>query len=58
MKMEDISNQAEKTDKWLKERHPEVFADQTHLDEGTQERAYWHYGRLLALRDVIRALSH
>ncbi len=28
--------------------------EQKHLDEGTAERAYWHYGYLCALRDVLR----
>ncbi len=27
---------------------------QRHLDEGTVERAYWHYGYMVALRDVLR----
>lgn len=42
---------------WLKRNHPEVVADQKHLDEGSVERAYWHYGYMVALRDVMRLLT-
>lgn len=37
---------------WLKENAPDVFVEQRHLQEGTPERAYWHHGYLMALRDV------
>ena len=43
--------------KWLQESAPECFSDQTQLDEGTPERSYWHYGYLVALRDVLALLS-
>lgn len=42
---------------WLKENAPDVFAEQKHLDEGSQERVYWHYGYLVAVRDVYRVLT-
>lgn len=29
---------------------------QHHLDEGTPERAYWHYGYYVALVDVLQIL--
>lgn len=37
---------------FLKKNHPTVFTEQKHLDEGTAERAYWHYGRWGTLRDL------
>jgi hypothetical protein len=37
---------------WLRENAPECSEEQQHLDEGTAERVYWHYGYLIALRDV------
>ena len=40
---------------WLRETAPECQEEQRHLDDGTPERAYWHYGYLVALRD-LRAL--
>ena len=37
---------------WLADHAPYCTAEQAHLDEGTRERAYWHYGYVLALTDV------
>ena len=42
---------------FLKTHHPEVFDEQKHCDEGTIERAYWHYGYLVALRDIVRQVK-
>lgn len=42
---------------WLKQNHPEVFADQKHCDEGASERAYWHYGYMAAINDLVRAMT-
>lgn len=39
---------------WLKTKHPEVFEEQKHLDEGTPECVYWHYGRWSAFKDVYK----
>ena len=55
---ERISDQADEIEVWLKENHPEVVTDQKHLDKGTEARAYWHYGRLIALRDALQALAN
>jgi hypothetical protein len=59
-KIADISalqKRAEDLQDWLKENSPEVFKEQKHLDEGTQERIYWHYGYLVAVRDMYRFLT-
>ena len=42
---------------WLKENHPEVFDEQKHIESGTTERAYWHHGYMMALRDTIKLLQ-
>jgi hypothetical protein len=42
---------------WLNENHRAVFNDQKHLDEGTPERAYWHYGYMVALRDILKLME-
>ena len=34
-----------------------VSQEQTHLREGTTERAYWHHGYASALRDTLRVLE-
>jgi hypothetical protein len=31
--------------------------DQLHLEEGTSERTYWHYGYASALKDVLGILQ-
>ena len=41
---------------WLAQNAPQCAAEQKHLEEGSQERAYWHYGYLVALRDVMRLM--
>ena len=50
---------AEETEKWLREQQKaaDPFTEQRHLDAGTRERAYWHHGYLMALRDVIARLG-
>lgn len=54
---ERIAQQADAIAAWLLENAPYCTADQRHLDENTVERAYWHYGRLGALRDVLALLN-
>lgn len=41
---------------WLRAQGVDVREEQTHLDEGTRERLYWHYGYLIGLRDAMDAL--
>jgi hypothetical protein len=43
--------------RWLRENGPECTEEQAHLSEGTRERLYWHYGYLVALRDLKRLLE-
>lgn len=43
----------EETRDWLEDNAPECFDEQRHLDDGSKERAYWHYGYMMALRDVL-----
>ena len=35
----------------------ECVSEQRHLSEGSRERAYWRYGYMVALRDVLRFLE-
>lgn len=42
---------------WLRREDPACFSQQKHLEEGTGERVYWHYGYLSAVRDTLRLLS-
>jgi hypothetical protein len=34
-----------------------AVAEQKHLDQGSDERVYWHYGYASALQDVLRLLQ-
>lgn len=54
MDTERIRLQCLRLEGWLKENAPEVVEQQKHLDEGTEAQAYWHLGRLVALRDVLK----
>ena len=42
---------------WLAENAPACAAEQKHLDADTPERQYWHYGYLVALRDIQKLLG-
>lgn len=42
---------------WLKMQGVDVKREQAHLDEGSRERLYWHYGYLVGLRDAVNALT-
>lgn len=42
---------------WLADTAPQVTVEQKHLDEGSVERTYWHYGYMVALRDVLKLLD-
>jgi hypothetical protein len=50
-------SRAEELTEWLRVNAPECSLEQKHLDEGTAERTYWHYGYLSALRDILAFLS-
>jgi hypothetical protein len=55
--LDKINVRASAQEQWLRENAPHVVEDQKHLDDGSIERAYWHYGYLVALRDVRKLLS-
>ena len=44
--------------RWLAQHAPYCGTEQAHLDEGTRERAYWHYGYVVALTDVRDVLRN
>jgi hypothetical protein len=50
---EELERRRDDIAEWLAENAPYIVADQKHLDEHSIERAYWHYGYLVALRDVL-----
>jgi hypothetical protein len=50
--MQALSRRVAELTRWLAENAPACETAQKHLDQGTVEQAYWHYGYLCALRDV------
>lgn len=38
---------------WLRSNFPQIAKEQRHLDSGSVERYYWHYGYLMALLDTL-----
>lgn len=42
---------------WINHKAPQCLSEQKHLEEGSQERAYWAHGYLNALMDVLRLFS-
>jgi hypothetical protein len=55
--MQAISDKVAGLTQWLAENAPQCEMAQKHLDEGSVEQAYWHYGYLCALRDVVSAIN-
>lgn len=39
---------------WIQNKAPQCITEQKHLEDGSQERAYWAHGYLSALQDVMR----
>lgn len=52
-KAEKMTARADALREWLEREHPECSQEQRHLIDGSPERAYWHHGYLMALRDVL-----
>ena len=52
-----INGRIEDLARWMKLNAPECSIEQKHLNEDSQERAYWHFGYLAALKDVMRLLA-
>jgi hypothetical protein len=52
---QNIDDRIDRLAEWLAANAPECI-EQAHLDDGTRERAYWHYGYLTALRDMRELL--
>lgn len=54
---EIIRRQHDRLKDALSDEAPFTFVDHKHLDANTPERAYWHYGYITALNDVLRLLA-
>lgn len=54
---EALDRQIEALARWGDKNAPHCKREQAHAVEGTEARAYWHHGYLVALRDVKRLLA-
>ncbi|HLY97684.1 MAG TPA: hypothetical protein VKT33_01320 [Candidatus Angelobacter sp.] len=52
-----IEKRIRELSEWLKNNAGNAPAEQRHLDEGSQERIYWHYGYMVALKDMLRFMT-
>jgi len=52
-----IEKRIRDTSAWLEKHGGSCISEQKHLDEGSQERIYWHYGYLIALKDMLHFLT-
>jgi hypothetical protein len=57
-RIQGISDKAAALTEWLIQNAPHCQTAQKHLDPGTVEQAYWHYGYLCALKDILRVLEN
>src|SRR5262249_55507684 len=55
--LEKFSERVEGIERWLREHHAGEIKSARHLDEGTAERAYWHFGYAAALKDALRLIQ-
>lgn len=55
--METIDARLRALDEWADDHAGEARSQQSHLDEGTAERTYWHLGYRAALSDASALLA-
>lgn len=53
---DSLQKRADAIDAWLSEIGSSCKVKKRHCEEGTVERAYWHYGYMVALRDALDLL--
>jgi hypothetical protein len=52
-----IENRCREVREWIYHKAPQCLTEQRHLEESSQERAYWAHGYLMALLDVLGLFS-
>jgi hypothetical protein len=57
-RIQQISDKAAALTEWLIRHAAHCPSAQKHLDPGTIEQAYWHYGYLCALNDVLKIVEN
>ena len=54
---EEVRERADELAEWISESSADLVGEQQQLQVGSREHAYWHYGYMVALRDVLRFLA-
>ena len=58
MRLENVLEQrAKDLRRWLETNGRECWDEQKHLQEGSAEQVYWHFGYLSAVQDVLARLG-
>jgi len=57
-KLKKVEARIEGLQRFLMEECPQCFTEQKHIRGRSPERTYWHYGYLIALRDVLRLIDN
>ena len=52
-----LIDEIEALSRWLEQHGSYCQDEKAHMKEGSRERAYWHYGYLVALRDTLAMLE-
>mgnify|MGYP001573985212 CR=1 FL=1 len=56
MNIQKIIKRKNTLEGWIRENCPQITKDQKHLNNG-EARNYWHYGYLMALKDILNKLA-
>jgi hypothetical protein len=43
--------------RWLAEQSVDVREERSHLDQGSRDRLYWHYGYFIGLQEALKVLT-
>jgi hypothetical protein len=47
----------EELGKWLSAQGVNVADDRAHIDQGSRDRLYWHFGYLIGLQEALKVLT-
>jgi len=54
---EALENRAKELKRWLDQNGHYCWNEQRHLNEGSSEQLYWHFGYFSAIQDVLKRLG-
>lgn len=54
----NVEKRVKQLEEWIEKNGQQCKMMQGHLENGTPEQIYWHYGYLVALKDALRWMGH